>query len=269
MTSNRLHSTTVDDPQSLTHFGVTGMHWGVRHSREDLLAKAKNHENIAKGNANLAEHYKAEHDELMARGLNSSAGRRVYGDNVGMQTDLYFRLKNGQTRGQATDQLSNSLRLLHNHHVRVANHHTKRAEKLRAKAETMQHGEVFVMETDEAVDDFLMHFGVKGMHWGTRKNRSSEPPSSDAAAAAAAHEKAKTGGGTHVLSNSELEALTKRLNLEQQYKRLTTPTGPSNAKKGRDFIGDVIGIGKMGVDAYETGKKISKIVDEVTKDKKK
>lgn len=28
-------------------------------------------------------------------------------------------------------------------------------------------------QTEPAVDDFLIHFGIKGMHWGTRKDRSS------------------------------------------------------------------------------------------------
>lgn len=78
------------------------------------------------------------------------------------------------------------------------------------------------------LEDTLAHFGVKGMKWGVRRpvgssgrvtGGSSHPSSSDAERAKEYHKKATTAG-VHVLSNQELEHLTKRMNLEQQYTRL-------------------------------------------------
>lgn len=72
----------------------------------------------------------------------------------------------------------------------------------------------------EDVDDFLAHYGVPGMKWGHRKARGEH--SDDSAKALELHQRVKTGGGAHVLSNDELEALNKRLNLEQNHARLTS-----------------------------------------------
>lgn len=99
-------------------------------------------------------------------------------------------------------------------------------------------------------------YGVKGMHWGVRKDRSggvppgetrvtqtkpggkistaggkSVPASEDALRAAKARQVAR-GSGTHALSNKELQDLVTRLNLEQQYERLAT----QKRNKGADFV---------------------------------
>lgn len=75
-----------------------------------------------------------------------------------------------------------------------------------------------------SVDDFLEHFGVKGMHWGVRGAKSSAPSSGDHAQTAHLLSKARSGGGIHVLNNDELKSLNKRLELETNFKRLTTPS---------------------------------------------
>lgn len=94
----------------------------------------------------------------------------------------------------------------------------------------------------ETADDVLEHFGVKGMKWGVRKNRSGSA-SEDAQRADAARKKIKTGGGTKALSNKELQDLVTRMNLEQQYKKLTPPPKSSAAKK---FVTDIlVNVGKQ------------------------
>jgi hypothetical protein len=80
------------------------------------------------------------------------------------------------------------------------------------------------------------------MKWGVR---SASPgggmPSADAKNAATIKSKIKRGN-TKALSNKELQELVTRMNLEQQYSRLTKPSGKKAAGK---FVADILlGVGK-------------------------
>jgi len=92
------------------------------------------------------------------------------------------------------------------------------------------------------IEDFLSHFGVKGMKWGTRHAPGSGPSASeDASRAREISTKAKSGG-TKTLSNKELQDLITRQNLEQQYARLN----PSKTKKAVQLVADILlGVGKQ------------------------
>jgi hypothetical protein len=96
------------------------------------------------------------------------------------------------------------------------------------------------MEQAEAfIDDFLEHFGVKGMKWGVRKKRSgsSSPGSADAQRAGDAKGKIKKGG-TKDLSNDELQALVKRMELEQKYGSLNARSSKKAA--GKKFVAEIL-----------------------------
>lgn len=103
------------------------------------------------------------------------------------------------------------------------------------------------------VDDVLEHFGKKGMHWGIRnvsrgpspvmvkavpgkkilsKGGERQPAHDDAIQAVAAKQKAKLST-TDSLSNKELQTAVTRMNLEQQYTKLTA-AAPTKAT-GKDF----------------------------------
>lgn len=106
----------------------------------------------------------------------------------------------------------------------------------------------------ETIDDVLAHFGIKGMRWGVRRPRGSDghvegeshPHATDAEKATEYHTRAKSSG-THTLSNQELQHLVNRMNLEQQYGRLTTPQKSALAKGGK-FVGEVlVQVGKQQV----------------------
>ncbi len=69
----------------------------------------------------------------------------------------------------------------------------------------------------------LAHYGVKGMHWGIRKDRvrlgrrrGPREESDDFRNAHDAHAKAKAKG-IHSLSNAEIRSITERQNVERQY----------------------------------------------------
>lgn len=112
----------------------------------------------------------------------------------------------------------------------------------------------------------LMHYGVKGMHWGIRRGSTdtgpssdvhvsrrksglvktqggkNHPPHEDAIKAAIARQKAKTSS-TDALSTKELQDLVTRMNLEQQYSRLKT-TDVHNKSEVQNFIKNALAAGK-------------------------
>ena len=91
----------------------------------------------------------------------------------------------------------------------------------------------------------LEHHGIKGMHWGVRKDTSSgggggRPAgrsniSIDAAKAATTKARISTGG-THAVSNQDLQHLVNRMNLEQQYSRLTTSSSTTGKSYVQNFL---------------------------------
>lgn len=94
-------------------------------------------------------------------------------------------------------------------------------------------------------EDFLEHFGVKGMHWGVRKVQSIRQhplvkaisPSEDHNKAEAIRLKAKFVG-PRTLSNRELQHVIKRLDLEVKFKDLkTVKHKQSLLGKGASWVG--------------------------------
>lgn len=105
------------------------------------------------------------------------------------------------------------------------------------------------MHSDNPEDYELAHYGIKGMKWGIRRKTNSDglvikgsspekEYSSDASKAKVSGEKAKSKG-VQSLSNKELKELNERLNLEQNYSRLTSAgtTENSAVKKGAAAYG--------------------------------
>lgn len=111
-------------------------------------------------------------------------------------------------------------------------------------------------------DDVLEHFGIRGMKWGVRRSSEelkvarSMPDAPEHSRAHQLHTTAKLAG-TRKLTNKDLQDLTQRLNLEQQYSRLTT--GERNSKAGKALT--------TGADWF--GKRVSTVgntmIDEIAK----
>lgn len=92
-------------------------------------------------------------------------------------------------------------------------------------------------------DDFLAHYGVKGMRWGKRKARGSSatPASKD-------HRDSRLIRGKTVreMSNAELKSLNTRLELEQKHKKLN----PTKAAAGKAWLTSAIATAGLGISVY-------------------
>lgn len=112
----------------------------------------------------------------------------------------------------------------------------------------------------------LNHYGVKGMHWGVRKSDSSGGGSGSAPKAAQKprmSEDAKNvekafgkieRGGTDALSNHELQSIVTRMNLEQQFDRLSSSPSPQQQHaldRGHSAVKQMLGVGKTINDVHK------------------
>lgn len=115
-------------------------------------------------------------------------------------------------------------------------------------------------------EDELYHYGVKGMKWGVRKDRSKSSGSSrkkretygwskDAKRANSIKKKS-----VKQMTNKELQTLNKRMELEKNYSRLN----PSKVRKGMAAAATIAGAMGTVAALYGNGKKVMKIGREVS-----
>lgn len=94
--------------------------------------------------------------------------------------------------------------------------------------------------------DDLEHFGIKGMHWGVRKDRSTgrakkpRPVSADHRQAAKTHAKIKKSGLSSV-SNKDLKFLNERTQAEKKFSELSRQT--STITRGHETAKTILAIG--------------------------
>lgn len=116
------------------------------------------------------------------------------------------------------------------------------------------------MQTNPDAQDLeLFHYGIKGMRWGVRRkegpdgtvgSRHGTKPKEKAEASEDSKKVAKLKKrSVKSLSNQELKELNKRLDLEQNYKRLTTK--PSTLKKGMQYTQTGLTVVGLATAAYK------------------
>lgn len=99
-------------------------------------------------------------------------------------------------------------------------------------------------------EDYLAHYGVKGMKWGRRKSDSSggdsksskkggkRPTTSTDAKKAKGLQKSVDNKGVGHLSNRELQDVITRMELQQKYDNLSKKG--SRVESGKNFIADIL-----------------------------
>ena len=84
------------------------------------------------------------------------------------------------------------------------------------------------MEVQE-VDDFFEHFGVKGMRWGVRRNRNNTTTRQSL-------RPKKEQTDLSKMSDAELRTRINRIQMERQYRELTSPKGHKVQAEGQKYV---------------------------------
>lgn len=117
----------------------------------------------------------------------------------------------------------------------------------------------------QAIEEILEHYGVKGMKWGKRKSRQTEPNHPDSQHVTDIHMRVKAQKTTRPISNKELQDAITRMNLEQQYSRLSGGNDRTRVQKGRVLISKILAdSGKQVVTQTVTGQ-LKGLADQATK----
>lgn len=82
------------------------------------------------------------------------------------------------------------------------------------------------MTTLTEARDYLAHFGVKGMQWGVRKNRSSKSSSSSSSSKPQAKD----------MTDDDLKKAISRMQLEKQYSDLSSPPKKSGSNYANSLL---------------------------------
>ena len=89
------------------------------------------------------------------------------------------------------------------------------------------------------MENELYHFGIKGMKWGIRRYQNKDG-SLTAAGKKRYSDSSSVNDGIKDLTDQELRDRINRLNLEKQYRDLTTPSGQKQVNKGKQFVTSVL-----------------------------
>jgi hypothetical protein len=231
----------------LAHFGVKGMHWGVRNSGssgDHTESRSDYHKRTS------SEH--AAYREKKAADLYALS--KQHGDKILIKTHLP-----GDTVPTITTGTEFAKHLEAGHAFNV--------DRTEVYARQHKDNTPFILQdpssgykksarhdgfSGDDVEDFLEHFGVKGMHWGVRRPGTGTPSSHIST------DHLKTQGVQHVIkqhgvkavSNEDLQTVITRLNLEQQHARLVAT--PSRVDKGHNFVRKALGLTKTGIDVVNT-----------------
>lgn len=109
--------------------------------------------------------------------------------------------------------------------------------------------------------DVLVHYGILGMKWGVRRSPGQLSRSRGHKKSDDEHEdykKVHARKSTKTMSDAELKNRINRLQMERQYKQLTS----KETSAGKKFVNDVLRESAKNVASKYVSKGITKLIDE-------
>ena len=113
-------------------------------------------------------------------------------------------------------------------------------------------------------EEELMHYGVMGMRWGVRRASKRSGGSKKGKKKKASQQPQKK----RRMSNKELNARVKRMQLEKQYRDLTNDLTPKTKSKMEKLISTADTIGKLSSSALTIYKNLNQFAELSAKKKK-
>jgi 2'-5' RNA ligase len=269
----------------VAHYGVKGMKWGVRRSKEErgdkkFAKKASTPKTfVAIHNGSVAEfndkigaiNAKYKNIDLTAAG--NRAKRDAYDRDVESMMEKAYQNSANRIRSKSGN-LQYHLEFQGDGTFKITTKQVKHDDVITGTLKRDKKGYITGYEIDEMTqsalgEEFVLtHYGVKGMKWGVRRAASPREAQAQSVVRSVGKTKVKATGGenqpAHIdaikaatfkqklkksghasLSNQELQDLANRLNLEQQVSRLMS-TPTKATSPGKQFVAETLtGVGKQ------------------------
>ena len=113
-------------------------------------------------------------------------------------------------------------------------------------------------------EEELMHYGVMGMRWGVRRASKRSGGSKKKKASRQSQQPQKK----RRMSNKELQARVKRMQLEKQYRDLTNDLTPKTKSKMEKLVNTTVTISKLSSSAMTIYKALNTFAEISAKNKK-
>ena len=161
----------------LEHYGVKGMHWGVRKSAEHQAARTEQRIARTKSNIQYRKTAISNIKSHIADAEKNGSDAELFKKQYGVHSNAVFQAIHGKSRSQALEEHKAALhREIEDYHrpaLYALQGHLSSLERKQAKA---QHDAI----ADED-DEFLAHYGVKGMQWRSTAQRQAAEATATAA----------------------------------------------------------------------------------------
>jgi len=250
----------------LEHYGVKGMKWG--HRKDEKWAKTiysvrgavalHNHVAHKMNNGLIDKH----NNDPRWKGKNLNTNRKLaelYYKEYAKLNDRVYKQSVNEVHGISPSGTKRAVYVNDSQgpRIEIRDVNARHADPIPMPDRTIKlklDANGFITDANTADEGVIEHYGVKGMKWGKRKSRQTEASHPDSQHVTDIHMRVKAQKTTRPLSNKELQDAITRMNLEQQYSRLSGGNDRTRVQKGRVLIGKILAdSGKQVVTQTVTG----------------